>query len=123
MGTPADAVSNASSSLTVLPEYTTMLIVLFLCGVISYGVTQVVKVPCRRLIGSDLKVSAKDHVVWQFSFRILPLIIGGVTGTQFLEWPWGVAVGVTGAILNVALYRQTTSLIKTINPMNKTPKR
>jgi len=117
-----DTVSDAGEALSMfstMPSITTMIVVLFICGVVSYGVTQVVKIPFRKIIGTDLKVTASDPVWWQFTFRILPLIIGAAVGSAFIEWPWGVSIGLSGAILNVLLYRQTTSIIKKFNPLDQ----
>jgi hypothetical protein len=111
--------AEAVSMFSAMPSYATLITVLFLCGVISYGVTQVLKIPFRKVIGADLEVTESDPVWWQFAFRVLPLIIGAAAGSAFIEWPWGVSIGLSGAILNVLLYRQTTSIIKKFNPLNQ----
>ena len=108
---PVEAVAGA------MPEYTTLLVVLFLCGVISYGITQVIKIPCRKFIGTD--VNSKDPWPWQLFFRVLPIAVGSFAGTFFIHWPWGASVGMVGAILNVALYKQTSVIIQNFNPVGK----
>ena len=100
-----------------MPEYTTLIVVLFLCGVISYGLTQIIKIPCKKWIGTE--VNSRDPWPWLLVFRILPLIIGTYAGTLFIHWPWGASVGLVGAILNVALYKQTSTLITSFNPSKK----
>lgn len=107
-------VSDIAEKAVTIPEYSTLVIVLFLCGVISYGLTQVVKIPCRKYIGPSL--GEEDPWYWQLVFRLIPLAIGAYVGTLFLDWPWGASVGLVGSILNVALYKQTSSIIDNFNP-------
>lgn len=110
-------VSPIETAITAMPEYSTLVIVLFLCGVISYGVTQVVKIPCRKWVGTE--VNSKDPWPWLLAFRVLPLAVGAYVGSLFLHWPWGMSVGLVGAILNVALYKQTSTIIQNLNPSKK----
>lgn len=112
-----DKAPETVDAISAMPEYATLIVVLFLCGVISYGITQVIKIPCRKYIGPD--VNSKDPWYWQLVFRVLPLAIGSYAGTFFIHWPWGASVGLVGAILNVALYRQTSTIIKNFNPTGK----
>tara|TARA_B000000460_G_scaffold223538_1_gene176694 strand:+ start:1924 stop:2262 length:339 start_codon:yes stop_codon:yes gene_type:complete len=101
------------TAIMAMPEYPTLVIVLFLSGVISYGVTQVVKIPCRKWVGTE--VNSKDPWPWLLAFRLFPLLIGAYVGTLFVPWPWGASVGLVGAILNVTLYKQTSSIIRNMN--------
>lgn len=110
-------VGSIETAITTMPEYSTLVIVLFLCGVISYGVTQVVKIPCRKWVGTE--VNSKDPWPWLFAFRVFPLAVGAYVGSLFLHWPWGASVGLVGAILNVALYKQTSTIIQNLNPSKK----
>ena len=91
-----------------IPELTALLAI---SGVISYGVTQVVKLLCGKWVGRD--VDHEDPWAWQAAFRLVPLLIGVGVGLTFpYEFPWNVSVGCAGGILSVLVYKRVEKLIE-----------
>ena len=93
-----------------MPSLAELGVLLAISGVVSYGVTQVIKLACGKWIGRD--VNSSDPWLWQSAFRLIPLLLGAGVGWAFpYEFPWGVAVGTSGGILSVLLYKKVERLI------------
>ena len=98
-----------------IPDITGVLLSLFIIGVVSSGLTEILKLVCKRL-----KTPKKDPTWWQVTFRVIPICIGTAMGHYFFLFPWGVSIGATSGILSVLLYRKTREFLRTmVNPLNK----
>ena len=96
---------------SVMPETGSLLAVLFLSGVVAYGVTEIVKLFMSRWRrGAD----EEDATWWQAFFRFVPLFVGSMVGFYFFTPEWGLSTGASGGVLSVALYRRSREFIKTI---------
>ena len=93
-----------------MPATTELLIALFLSGVVSSGITEVVKLWCRKM----RKGEESDPAWWQGLFRLVPILVGAGMGTFFFDMPWGVSVGATGGALSVVLYKRAKSFVQNI---------
>jgi hypothetical protein len=96
------------SNIPVTPELTSVILVLFLVGTIASGLTEILKLWCRRLY----KKEGADSTWWQGFFRLVPIALGCALGQPFLPYPWGVSIGAAGGVLSVVLYRKSRELIK-----------
>ena len=99
-----------------VPEIATVILVLFVVGTIASGLTEILKLWCRKLY----KREGADSSWWQGLFRLVPILIGSGIGHQFLDYPWGISIGAAGGVLSVVLYQKSRELIKSMaNPLNK----
>ena len=93
-----------------MPPLPELGILLGLSGVLSYGVTQVIKLACGKWIGRE--VDSDDPWIWQASFRLIPLLVGTGVGWVFpFPFPWDVTVGAAGGVLSVILYKKVEKMI------------
>ena len=97
-------------SVTPTPDITTLLLVLFLVGVIASGITEIIKLWLHK------RTSAKttNPMLWKGLFRLIPIILGTLMGTQFLDSPWGIATGAAGGTLSVVVYKKAKTLISNL---------
>ena len=94
----------------VIPDITTLLIVLFLVGVISSGITEVLK----TWIHKRTSVKSTSPALWKGVFRLIPIVLGTLMGDQFLTYPWGIAAGAAGGTLSVVVYKKAKALISNL---------
>ena len=100
----------------IIPDLLSVILVLFLVGTIASGLTEILKLWCRRLY----KREGADAMWWQGLFRLVPICLGASIGHPFFAYPWGIGTGVAGGVLSVVLYRKSREIIKTMaNPLNK----
>lgn len=92
-----------------MPPLLELFAVLFLVGVGSSGITEVIKTLCKKWVGSD--VNSNDPVWWQAMFRVIPICVGTAGGHQFFDWPWGACVGMSAGVLCVLLYKKAKTII------------
>ena len=92
-----------------LPSWQSVLAILGVTGILTYGATEIVKLICRKWVGPD--VDTEDPVWWQVAFRILPIALGATLGNVFLSLPWGAAIGGCAGIVNIMIYKKVTDLI------------
>lgn len=85
--------------------------VLFLSGVISSSITEILKLWLRKRV----KREGSDPLWWQGLFRLIPIILGGVMGNYFFLFPWGISVGASGGALSVVVYKKAKSLIQNMS--------
>ena len=97
-----------------MPDLTEMFAVLFLIGVVSSGVTQILKLAGRKKVPKG----AGDPIWWQVTFRIIPTLVGTGLGTQFFKYPWGMVVGASAGLLSAVLFNKARKILENI----KTPK-
>ena len=97
-------------SVTTTPDITTLLLVLFLVGVIASGITEIIKLWLHK------RTSAKTTSprVWRGFFRLIPIVLGTLMGAQFLASPWGLATGAAGGTLSVVVYKKAKTLISNL---------
>tara|TARA_B100000131_G_scaffold221323_1_gene212811 strand:+ start:8121 stop:8423 length:303 start_codon:yes stop_codon:yes gene_type:complete len=100
-----------------MPPLMELAAVLFLSGVVSYGLTQVLKALAGKWVGRD--VNSSDPPLWQAFFRVIPIIIGTSIGWFFFTPQWGLSVGASGGVLSVILYKKATSLVEDIRSPQK----
>ena len=93
-----------------MPEIYELSLALLLIGVASFGITEVVKNWCRRWVSKE----GADPGWWQGLFRLIPISIGTLMGSQFFDWPWGVSLGAAAGVLSVLLNKKARDLIKSI---------
>lgn len=94
-----------------MPPSSELIVLLAISGVLSYGVTQIIKLICGKWVGRD--VDQNDPWLWQAAFRLIPLLVGTGVGLSFpFEFPWNVSVGSAGGILSVLLYKRVEKLIE-----------
>ncbi len=104
------------ANVQTIPELSSVVLVLFLVGTIASGLTEILKLWCRRLYKKD----GADHSLWQGVFRLIPIVLGCGLGQPFLAYPWGVSIGAAGGVLSVVLYQKSRELIKSMaNPFKK----
>ena len=101
----------------MMPPLTELAAVLFFSGVVSYGLTQVVKALASKWIGRD--VNSNDPPLWQALFRIIPIAIGMALGWFFFAPQWGLSVGASGGVLSVMLYKKANSMIDSLRSPQK----
>lgn len=89
------------------PDLTTLLLVLFLTGVIASGITEILK----TWLHGRTSAKASRPLLWKGIFRLIPIILGTLIGTQFLVYPWGIATGAAGGTLSVVVYKKAKALI------------
>lgn len=93
-----------------MPSMPELLALLAISGVLSYGITQIIKLICGKWVGRD--VNSADPWMWQAAFRLIPLLIGAGVGLSFpYAFPWDVSVGASGGILSILLYKKIEKLI------------
>jgi len=101
------------------PSPENIIIVLFLVGVAAYGMTEVIKIWCRKL--QPKKEDASDPSWWQVVFRGIPIIIGASLGNLFLEFPWGVVTGICSGVLAALIYKRAKQMISKGDPPSGLP--
>ena len=94
-----------------MPDLTEMFAVLFLVGVISSGITQILKLGGRIKFPSG----GKDPIWWQATFRVIPTVIGAGMCTQFFSYPWGVVVGTSAGLLSAILFNKARAIIQNVS--------
>jgi hypothetical protein len=100
-----------------MPALTELAAVLFFSGVVSYGLTQVIKALAGNWVGRE--VNSGDPPLWQAAFRIIPIAIGTGLGCFFFTPEWGLSVGASGGVLSVMLYKKATDLIGSLRSPQK----
>ena len=93
-----------------IPAIGDMTLVLLLCGVVSSGLTEVIKLMGRKLWSSP----EQDPAWWQGLFRLIPICIGGAMGNYFFLFPWGVSVGASGGVLSVVIYKRAREFVESM---------
>jgi hypothetical protein len=96
------------------PALESILLVLVLVGVASFGITETVKIWGRKY--SPKKDGIPDSIWWQVAFRIIPIATGAGLGQWFMPFPWGVTTGVCSGILAALLYRRVKKIISSGDP-------
>lgn len=95
-----------------MPDVTQLLLVLFGAGVVSSGVTQMLKQFFSVLIK---KTKDKlDPAWWQGLFRLLPLLIGTAIGYAFFKDAWGLTAGACGGIGSAFIYAKFITTIRSV---------
>ena len=100
-----------------MPPISELAAVLFLSGVVSYGLTQFIKSLAGSWVGRE--INSNDPFMWQAAFRIIPILIGTGMGWFFFAPPWGLSVGASGGVLSVILYKKATDLIGNLRSPQK----
>jgi len=102
-----------------MPPWSELAAVLFLAGVVSYGFTEIVKISCRKWVGTA--VNSSDPVWWQVLFRIIPIAVGTLIGWRFyVEQPiWGLSVGCSAGILAAIIYKKAKEMIGALRSPQK----
>lgn len=100
--------------LTQMGPVTTILLIVAICGALSYGVTQALKMIV-------LWWDVSHHGQWWFNIamRLLSVIVGGVSGYLLLPSTVGFLLGTASGVLNTTIVAVIKSKLKEIptNPM------
>lgn len=96
--------------LPALGPYATLLLVLSIAGVISWGLTQILKVSLVRW-----KASHHDATWFNPLIRGFALLVGGAVGFLLMSSIVGAAVGAAGGILNSTIIMLVKSKLKGLN--------
>jgi hypothetical protein len=94
-----------------MPSLLEVFAVLFLSGVISSGVTEIVKIGFKNLRAKWKDDKGKDPAAWQITFRIVPLVLGTFIGREFYNDAWGYAIGASGGLLSTVLYSKAKQIV------------
>ena len=94
-----------------MPDLTEMFAVLFLVGVISSGITRILKLAGRKKVPKE----GGDPIWWQVTFRVIPTIVGAGLGTQFFAYPWGLVVGTSAGLLSAVLFNKARSIVENLS--------
>ena len=100
----------------LIPDIMEMLLSLFVIGVVSSGITEILKLACQGI------KPAKDSgaVWWLVTFRTIPISLGIGMGNYFFPFPWGVSIGASAGVLSVLLYSKSREFLKNmVNPLNR----
>jgi len=99
------------------PTLENILSVLFLVGVASYGITEVLKLGFRKLKPKQEDID--DPSWWQVIFRVIPITIGASLGHLFTDFPWGVVTGICSGVLAAIIYQRVKLLISKGDPPSR----
>lgn len=96
------------------PTIQNIAVVLFLVGVASYGITEVIKLFMRRL--KPKQADGSDPAWWQGIFRAIPIAVGAGLGDLFIGYPWGVVTGMCSGVLAAVIYQRVKQMISKGDP-------
>lgn len=93
---------------------TTIVVSLFLIGIVSAGVTEFIKKILVILVFDNDKPKGKDKPKWWLILNVsMAILIGALIGPFVpLEMPFDVLTGLSGGIMAALLYRQAKRLVR-----------
>ena len=94
-----------------MPDLVELFAVLFLSGVISSGLTEIVKLGLKGVRKRVSDEDGKDPAAWQVFFRVVPLALGTYIGFKFYGNTWGYAIGASGGLLSAVLYNKAKQIL------------
>jgi F0F1-type ATP synthase assembly protein I len=98
----------------MIPDFTSIMLVAFLVGIVASGVTNIVKKPVEKAWCRD-----KKPLWWEIGVRALPVVIGTLLGWPFFDAPWGLVVGGAAGVLSAVLYQRAKKFITSMKSMGK----
>lgn len=90
-----------------MPSWDLIAISLLLIGVLTFGITQVVKMFCRHWIVKK----EGDPDWWQALFMLIPIVMGAGVGALFFAFPWGVSIGASAGVMSAVLYKKAVGML------------
>lgn len=93
-------------------EYTVTFILLLgvLAGVVSWGLTQIIKTTLTRY--RKAKKLGKEPWWWNPILRVTATVVGGLVGWFLAPDNWGLVIGVAGGVLNTTLVAYVKAKLK-----------